>query len=434
MYLLLAPPGITITGLLLVGASFVLCIYHIFLYTQYKERVIIAYSLYLFSLTTYISTYLISINYYPDNRFAFINYIKESMSVMTVLGYCYFLYAVLEEWHEKYTLFFRLLKIVMIVMTGYCMFAILAGIFGLRGKIIAEVLPYSSRLILLIMAIVAAFTFFPLMKSRFLRLIKFGSAAYLFTVALIVVTIFTENSLLGLDNIYLFFAGVFIDIAIFSMAMAYKVRSVFMHVMEIKQKISQDLHDDIGASLSSLQIYGTIAEKTFKEDPAKAMEMLGKISAQSKTLMDNMSDIVWSMKTNDSITASLEARIKNYSVELLEDSNIDFSFHIAPAAEMALQNATARKNVLLIIKEALNNMAKYSKASRANLFIDVAGKQLDLKINDNGIGFNMSQKISAGNGLQNMRNRAMELGGELMIESGSGTGTSLTARLPLGSL
>jgi signal transduction histidine kinase len=218
------------------------------------------------------------------------------------------------------------------------------------------------------------------------------------------------------------------------MAMAYKVRSVFTHIMEIKQKISQDLHDDIGASLSSLQIYSTIAEKTFKQNPVKAMEMLEKISVQSKTLMENMGDIVWSMKTNDNHTASLEAKIKNFSVELLDDLDIDFSFHIAPAAEMILQNATARKNILLIIKEALNNIAKYSKASRANLFIDVAGKQLELKITDNGIGFDTAQKHEVGNGLQNMKSRAAELDGNLVIESAVGTGTSLTAKLPIRSL
>jgi len=430
----LVDPGIIITGLVLLGAAFALCIYHIFLYIQYKESVIVAYSVYLFSLTAYIAAYLISINYYPQNQFAFINYVKESMSVLTVLGYCYFLNAVLEEWHEKYGFFFRLLKAIMIIMCGYCLFAILAGMLGLRGSIITTILPYSSRIILLIMAIAAAFIFFPLMNSRFLRLIKYGSAAYLFIVALVVLTIFgPDNGFLKLNNIYLFFAGVFIDIIIFSMAMAYKVKSVFTHIMEVKQKISQDLHDDIGASLSSLQIYSTIAENTFKQNPVKAMEMLEKISVQSRSLMENMSDIVWSMKANDN-AASLEAKIKNYSVELLEDINIDFSFHIAPAAEIALQNATARKNILLIIKEALNNIAKYSKASQANLFISVSGKQLDLKITDNGIGFDIAQRKEVGNGLQNMKNRATELGGDLVIDSGAGSGTSLTAAFPLRSL
>ena len=419
----------------MLGAAFALSIYHLFLYIQYKEKVIIAYAAYLFSLTAYISFYLINASYYTQDRFAFVNYVRESMSVLTVLGYCYFLYAVLEEWHVAYNIFFRILKAVIIIMTGYCIFYIVAGIFRLQGNIVTVVLPYVSRIILLIMAIVAAFLFFPLMKSSFLKLIKYGSAVYLFIVALIVLTILlSENGVLGLDSMYLFFAGVFIDIVIFSMAMAYKVKSVLAHIMEIKQKISQDLHDDIGASLSSLRIYGAIAEKTFSQNPEKAMEMLGKISDQSKVLMENMGDIVWSMKINNTTATSLETKVKNYSVELLEDSNIDFSFHIAPSAETILKNATARKNVLLIIKEALNNIAKYSKASQAKLFINITGRQLELKITDNGIGFDVVQKKEAGNGLQHMKNRAAELGGNLVIESVIGSGTSLMVSLPVKSL
>ena len=435
MHLLFAAPGIIITGLVLLGAAFALCIYHIFLYIQYKEKVIIAYSMYLFSLTAYIFFFLIIAGSYQQDQYAFLYYVKESMSVLTVLGYCYFLFAVLEEWHERYHFFFRTLKTVMVIMTGYCVFVIFAGIFRLQGVVISVILPYTSRVVLLIMAIIAAFLFFPLMQSRFLRMIKYGSAAYLFIVALLVLTILlSQKGFLGLDAMYLFFAGVFIDIVIFSMAMAYKVKSVFDHILEIRQKISQDLHDDIGASLSSLQIYGTIAEKKMRQEPEKAIEMLGKIAVQSKILMENMGDIVWSMKTNDTTATSLETKVKNYSVELLEDSNIDFSFYIAPAAETILQNATARKNILLIIKEALNNIAKYSKASQAKLFIGISGKHLDVRITDNGVGFDVEQKKGMGNGLQHMQNRAKELGGYLLVESAAGAGTLLTAGFPVRSL
>ncbi len=161
MYLLLVAPEILITGVSLLGAALVLCIYHIFLYTQYKERVIIAYSIYLFSLAAYIGVYLISNNYYPEDRFAFVYYVKESTSLLTVLGYTYFLFAVLEDWHKKYSLFFRSLQIIMVIMAGYCMFSIAAGLLQLKGNIITTVLPYISRLTLLVMAVMAAFIFFP---------------------------------------------------------------------------------------------------------------------------------------------------------------------------------------------------------------------------------------------------------------------------------
>jgi signal transduction histidine kinase len=425
---------IIITGLVLLGAALALGVYHLFLYTQYKERVIIAYSIYLFSLALYIAAYLISVSYYPSDQYAFINYVKESMSLLTVLGYCYFLYAVLEEWHEEYKIFFRLVWVAIAVMSVYCVFIIIAGLLQLRGNIITTVLPNASRLILLSIALVGSFLFFPLMKGNFLRLIKWGSAVYLFIVALIVLTfIVSDQKFFGLDNMYLFFAGVFIDLIIFSMAMAYKVKSVFVRILEIRQKISQDLHDDIGASLSSLQIYGAIAEKTFKDEPQRAIEMLHKISVQSKAIMENMGDIVWSMKTSDSSTTSLEAKIKNYSVELLGDNNIDFKFSIAPAAEIALKNATARKNILLIAKEAMNNIAKYSKAKNAELHLHIQDKELILLIKDDGIGFERDL-VKKGNGLENMEQRTVELNGKFNIQSGKNKGTMIRAFFPVHSI
>ena len=201
-----------------------------------------------------------------------------------------------------------------------------------------------------------------------------------------------------------------------------------LRLTNIKSKISQDLHDDIGASLSSLQIYGTIAEQTFEENPAKAMEMIKKISNQSKLVMENMNDIVWSMKPNAAAT-TLEAKIKNYGVELLSDKNISFQYKINAEAESLLQNMLARKNILLIIKEAMNNIAKYSNATEADLQLTIEHGNCILIMKDNGIGFN-TQLPNEGNGLTNMKHRAQELKGTLTIQSSSGNGTVIKGVFP----
>lgn len=201
-------------------------------------------------------------------------------------------------------------------------------------------------------------------------------------------------------------------------------------VFNIRQKISQDLHDDIGASLSSLQIYGAIAEKTLTDDPGKAMQMIQKISDQSKQVMENMNDIVWSMKPHAMATVSLEAKIKNYGVELLSDKNILLHYHIAAGIELHLKDMIARKNILLIIKEAMNNIAKYSNATEAYLELSVINGNCILNITDNGIGFNKTT-ITPGNGLMNMERRALELKGKLSIESTVGQGTIIRSIFPV---
>jgi signal transduction histidine kinase len=202
-----------------------------------------------------------------------------------------------------------------------------------------------------------------------------------------------------------------------------------LRLTNIKTKISQDLHDDIGASLSSLQIYGTIAEQTFENNPARAMEMFKKISEQSKMVMENMNDIVWSMKPNAAAT-TLEAKIKNYGVELLSDKNISFHYKINTQAESLLQSMLARKNILLIIKEAMNNIAKYSKATEADLQLTIEDGNCILIIKDNGVGFN-AHLPNDGNGLVNMKYRAQELKGTLTIQSSVENGTVIKGVFPV---
>lgn len=202
----------------------------------------------------------------------------------------------------------------------------------------------------------------------------------------------------------------------------------------IRQKISQDLHDDIGASLSSLQIYGTIARQTMQTEPAKAAAMIDKIVGQSNELMDNMSDIVWSMQPADGQAASLQSRIKNYGAELLHNKDIAFEYQILPEAEKSLEHLLARKNVLLIVKEAINNIAKYSQATAAQVQLSISGTELLVDIRDNGIGFDVENEHGSGNGLRNMRHRTAELRGQLQLRSAPGQGTHIQVRIPLTSL
>lgn len=196
----------------------------------------------------------------------------------------------------------------------------------------------------------------------------------------------------------------------------------------IRQKISQDLHDDIGASLSSLQIYGAIAEQSVQTNPAKTMEMVKKISSQSKEIMENMNDIVWSMKTSSS--TSIEIKIKNFAAGLLADSNIDFKYSIMENADAVITGITARKNVLLIVKEAMNNIAKYSKAKNAALSLHIDQKELVLQIEDDGTGFDQSASIP-GNGLEHMEQRTKELKGTFFLQSAAGSGTLIRAVFPI---
>jgi signal transduction histidine kinase len=177
-----------------------------------------------------------------------------------------------------------------------------------------------------------------------------------------------------------------------------------LKIAALKNSISQDLHDDVGASLSSLHIYSSLAEKMVEENPAKAKELLKQITINTLGVMDNMGDIVWAMKPQPGDEQSLEARIKNYGASLLTEQEIPCSYQISPAADAMIKSMEARKNILLIIKEALNNIAKYSRATGVLVAVAEADEHIAIKVTDNGVGFDPAA-AKKGNGLKNIQAR-----------------------------
>ncbi len=199
----------------------------------------------------------------------------------------------------------------------------------------------------------------------------------------------------------------------------------------IREKISQNLHDDIGASISSLHIYSSIAQHTLATQPEKTRELLEQITEQSGILMENMSDMVWSMRAHGDEGMGLGTRIKNFGAELLTIQNIQCRYEIDEEAFRLFNGFESRKNILLIIKEAMNNIAKYSAATQAVITLKKeSDRWINILIHDNGGGFDM-QNMVAGNGLKNMRARVKELKGNITIMSAPGAGTTITANIPI---
>lgn len=187
-----------------------------------------------------------------------------------------------------------------------------------------------------------------------------------------------------------------------------------------RNKITEDLHDDIGATLSSLQINSTIANELLKQQKiAEAQSVLSNIEIQSRKLSQNMSDIVWSLRPTKDALMTLSTRIRNFANEILGNTDIEYSIKIDEQIDTGITDFTARKNIILIVKEALNNAAKYSNATEIFIGFQTAENEFVLEIKDNGIGFNPESKN--GNGLRNMKKRAEEIGGNFELFSTDGT-------------
>jgi signal transduction histidine kinase len=204
-----------------------------------------------------------------------------------------------------------------------------------------------------------------------------------------------------------------------------------LKLASMREKISQNLHDDIGASISSLHIYGAIAQDALQKQPEKVSDLLSKITEQSKVLMENMNDMVWSMKSDDEEVMPLSTRIKNFGSELLTVKDIHCHYEIDEEAFKFFKVYEERKNILLFIKEAMNNIAKYSGATNATIvFKRSEGRKVFLKIEDNGIGFEPAT-VKNGNGLKNLKARIEELKGVFSINTAPREGVRLTAIIPI---
>lgn len=224
-----------------------------------------------------------------------------------------------------------------------------------------------------------------------------------------------------LANTRLILAIVIIIILVISFLVYRYYQKQVLTISKVRNNISQDLHDEVGASISSLQIYGTVAEQLLVSNPSRALEMIQKIQHQSRDIMETMSDIVWSMKSNEKNNTTLETKIKNYAVSGLQESKINFSIEIQAEAELCLSNVKARRNILMIIRELMNNTLKHSKASQFHLFIYIKEENWIMEISDNGIGFQEEKILMAGNGLNNIKKRCSELNGTYFFQSTKGT-------------
>ncbi len=212
----------------------------------------------------------------------------------------------------------------------------------------------------------------------------------------------------------------------------YRLRQL-KRIYSMKSKISQDLHDEVGSTLSSINVYSSIASKSLGNNMEITKKALNHINQNSRQVMDNMSDIVWAINSGNPGATTLEDKLKNYGYELLTPLNINVTYSIDDDAERKLSHMEARKHILLIAKEAMNNIARYSGATEALVHVGINNKHLQVKIRDNGKGFNMKNKRK-GNGLFNIQHRTESMGGTFAITSEENGGTSLTCSIPITSI
>lgn len=206
-------------------------------------------------------------------------------------------------------------------------------------------------------------------------------------------------------------------------------------IEQTRSSIAGDLHDDIGATLSSINIYSKLAKEKFDNDAGHVKSLLQKINDTSQEMMNNMSDMVWAIKPDNDAAENLSLKIKSFAREILSPKEIYYKIESNEngADKISME---ARRNIFLIAKEAINNIAKYSEAKNVSIKLQTQNGHLNLEIEDDGVGFSSlpSGEGRGGAGIGNMKQRTEQLRGKFHIESAKGNGTKIKSVFDLDKI
>lgn len=204
-----------------------------------------------------------------------------------------------------------------------------------------------------------------------------------------------------------------------------------LRVERMRNRIAQDLHDEIGSTLSSISLFSEVLKNADRNLSEKSQNLLEKISESSSEMMESMNDIVWTIKADNDRFEEVLNRMRAFAVSTTECRGIELEFTVHKEAEDLNLNMELRKNLYLIYKESLNNAIKYAKASKMRIAVSVHREQLKMIIQDDGIGFDpqldfQDRSRMGGNGVRGMHARAEKIGATLTIESFPSKGTTVS--------
>jgi signal transduction histidine kinase len=138
-----------------------------------------------------------------------------------------------------------------------------------------------------------------------------------------------------------------------------------------------------------------------------------------------MDQIIWALNPKNDNLEGLASYIRRFASEYLEPTSIECVFDFPEEMPDKALSVEARRNIYLVVREALHNVVKHSGATRVDLRLAVEDLRFTISIKDNGNGFDMEKLDFPGNGLMNMKKRMDDIGGEIVIKSEPGSGSEI---------
>ncbi len=226
---------------------------------------------------------------------------------------------------------------------------------------------------------------------------------------------------------WVLFLFVIISITFFIFYLNYRIElNKILFGQKIREKISQDIHDEISSGLTKISwISESLKYKLKVGNKENPVSLVDKIIVSTRETINNLSEIIWSSNPeNDSADAFLYY-LRNHISSFLEET--PFSVYIDfPEYEIDRKmNPELIRNLFLIVKESLNNAVKYSNGNHITVSFRLKQNDFRLAIKDNGKGFIMDEIKITGNGISNMKKRANQINATIKFNSFPKEGTEI---------
>lgn len=290
-------------------------------------------------------------------------------------------------------------------------------------------------------------------KNKLLRYLVWGNF-WLFLFALLSQLIISfklispGTSFLLSSSLFYYEMGLFLELVLFLAALNYKNRlkiisetrereklksenqlkevekelAVYKAQQEERNRISLDMHDELGSGMTAIRLMSEIARK--KMDGNIPVE-IDRISYSANELLNKMNAIIWSMNSSNDTVDNLVSYIREYVIDYFENTNIISKINSKNCTVNREISGDKRRNVFLCVKETITNIVKHSKATVAEINIACNEEKLTIHFHDNGMGIDLDNVRQFSNGLKSLNSRMKKIGGSFHIEKNEGTVTIL---------
>jgi len=197
----------------------------------------------------------------------------------------------------------------------------------------------------------------------------------------------------------------------------------------LKWRITRDLHDEVGSNLGSISLTAEQLEQMASD--AEMKEELVDLSLMAREASASLREVVWVIDQGTIRLPALIQKLAERAERVLH--GVELSVEISPDCPDTVVSLMFKRHLIMFFKDAVHNCARHAHATRVRVAIATTDTLLQVTVSDNGRGFDPSDS-SDGWGLNSMKKRAQELGGEMELKTRCGEGTTVVLKIPLEAL